>query len=281
MGSLFGHDVRTTLPLRRLRPEPGPLGTIEVLPGRGVLDGDAEITAFDDSLPDAAFALARAGDAVLCACEITGGYRIEPARARIEVEAPGVEQVRWEHRLLATAVPLLLAERGLLTLHAAAVETPAGAVLLAGPSTRGKSTLALALAQLGHPLIAEDGVLVTDGPHRAWPGPTGVRLKEGEGAERRARLVEPPAEASGPVPVAALVVLRPRGAALRVERLDGALAMPELATSLFHHGGTEALRGPFARLARLAGAVPAFGASLPDDLARLDEAAAELVTRVT
>lgn len=279
MGSLFGHEVRTTLPLRRLRPEPGPLGTIDVDAGSDLLAEPAEITAFDDTLSGAAFALARAGDRILCACAVSGAYRIDPARSRIEVEAPGVEQLRWEHRVVATAVPLLLAERGGLTLHAAAVAAPAGALLLAGPSTRGKSTLALALARLGYPLIAEDGVLVTP-DDRAWPGPRGVRLKEGEGPARRARLVDPPAEATGPVPIAALVVLRPRGVALEVEPLDGARALPELAGHLFHHGGTEALRGPFARLARLVGRVPAYGASLPDDLARLDAAAAALVERV-
>lgn len=281
MGSVFGHEVRTGLPLERLRPEPGPLGTIAIEAGTDLLGEPAEITAFDDSQPGAAFALARARDRVLCACTVTGAYRIDPSASRIEVEADGIDQLRWEHRVLATAVPLLLAEQGALTLHAAAVQTAAGAVLLAGPSTRGKSTLALALTRLGHPLIAEDGVLVTADPYRAWPGPRGVRLKEGDGAARRARLIDAPVEATGPVPVAALVVLRPRGEELRVERLDGARALPELAGHLFHHGGAEALRGPFARLARLAAAVPAFGASLPDDLGRLPQAAAALVTQVT
>ena len=55
----------------------------------------------------------------------------------------------WEHRLVSVAVPLLLAERGDIALHAAAVARGDRAVAFAGASTRGKSTLAVAAAACG------------------------------------------------------------------------------------------------------------------------------------
>ena len=50
----------------------------------------------------------------------------------------------------------LLQQRGLVTLQAAAVQWQAGAVLLLGPSAFGKSSLAAALVQRGHALLADD-----------------------------------------------------------------------------------------------------------------------------
>ena len=60
---------------------------------------------------------------------------------------------------------VLLQQRGLLTLHAAAVATEAGAVLLLGTSGSGKSSLAAALGERGYPLLADDvtGVVLDTG----------------------------------------------------------------------------------------------------------------------
>ena len=57
---------------------------------------------------------------------------------------------------LGAAFTPLLQQRGLVTLHAAAVQWRAGAVLLLGPSALGKSSLAAALVQRGHALLADD-----------------------------------------------------------------------------------------------------------------------------
>ena len=53
-------------------------------------------------------------------------------------------------------VATLLQMRGVLTLHAAALEMDAGAVLLIGSSGTGKSTLVAALVERGHALLADD-----------------------------------------------------------------------------------------------------------------------------
>ena len=60
---------------------------------------------------------------------------------------------------------ILLQQRGVATLHAAAVATEVGAVLLLGRSGIGKSSLAAALVERGYPLLADDvtGVMLDAG----------------------------------------------------------------------------------------------------------------------
>ena len=66
---------------------------------------------------------------------------------------------------LGAAFAPLLQQRGVVTLQAAAIEWQAGAVLLLGPSALGKSSLAAALVQRGHALLADDitGVVLDAG----------------------------------------------------------------------------------------------------------------------
>lgn len=61
----------------------------------------------------------------------------------------------------------LLLQRGALVLHASAVKTPKGAVLFAGRSGDGKSTLAAALTQRGLPMMSDDiTAIAIDDPQR-------------------------------------------------------------------------------------------------------------------
>ena len=70
----------------------------------------------------------------------------------------------------------LLQQRGLLTLQAAAVQWRAGAVLLLGSSALGKSSLAAALVQRGHALLADDLTAVAlDAGGRPLALPASVR----------------------------------------------------------------------------------------------------------
>ena len=73
---------------------------------------------------------------------------------------------------------VLLQQRGVATLHAAAVHTPAGAVLLLGRSGHGKSSLAAALVERGHALLADDvtGLVLDAGRVTALPSFAGMRL---------------------------------------------------------------------------------------------------------
>lgn len=78
-----------------------------------------------------------------------------------------------------TPFTALLQQRGVVTLHAAAVETDAGAILLLGRSGMGKSSLAAALVERGFALLADDVtgvVLDADGRPLALPAFPRLRL---------------------------------------------------------------------------------------------------------
>ena len=80
--------------------------------------------------------------------------------------------------LLAGLWIVLLQQRGVVPLHAAAVRTTAGAVLLIGRSGHGKSTLAAALIERGHALLADDvsGLALRGGRVMALPSFASLRL---------------------------------------------------------------------------------------------------------
>ena len=80
---------------------------------------------------------------------------------------------------VSSPLTVLLQQRGVATLHAAAVATGAGAVLLLGRSGIGKSSLAAALVERGWPLLADDvtGVMTDAGGRPvALPGFPRLRL---------------------------------------------------------------------------------------------------------
>jgi hypothetical protein len=80
--------------------------------------------------------------------------------------------------LLGSAMGALLHQRGLLPLHASAVEIAGRAVAFAGMSGAGKSTIALHLNRRGHLLVSDDICAVdTSGPAPViWPGLCNLKL---------------------------------------------------------------------------------------------------------
>jgi len=86
-----------------------------------------------------------------------GRYFIDAGHEIIVQPDPDTSDVMIRLYLLGTAFGLLLYQRGLLPFHASSVETPHGAVLIAGNSGVGKSTTAAAFHQKrGYRLIADD-----------------------------------------------------------------------------------------------------------------------------
>ncbi len=75
----------------------------------------------------------------------------------LELEyANGLTESRQAQVLLDWVVPYVLTELGQLVLHATAVNIDGAAWGFCGMSGRGKSTLAVSLAQSGYPLVADD-----------------------------------------------------------------------------------------------------------------------------
>lgn len=81
--------------------------------------------------------------------------------------------------LLSIPIAALLLQRGTIILHASAVATPQGAILLVGRSVAGKSALATWLAQQRIPFMSDDICTVvfdSKGNPRVNPGPARIRL---------------------------------------------------------------------------------------------------------
>ena len=76
--------------------------------------------------------------------------------------------------ILGSAMGALLHQRGLLPLHASAVDLQ-GAIAFLGTSGAGKSTIAMALNAAGWPLVCDD-ICALDPEFRAFPGLTTLKL---------------------------------------------------------------------------------------------------------
>jgi hypothetical protein len=283
-GSLFGYRVKSELPLDRLRRGDAPRGTIEIRRATAPLDGDGgtEIGRLDHPDGSPLFTITERDDGFTAWCATSGTFRAEPETGLIVTDA-GEPSPFWQDRTVNAIVPLLLSARGELMLHAAALGGDGRAVLLCGVSGRGKSTLAHALARLGADVVAEDSVAVTVDGERAlaWPGPVGVRLRPTNGARAKSlHLPETGGRDPQPVEVGAIALLEPRGGTqAEVRRLTTAEA---LAPAFPHaiQGRPARRQETFSQVAALLRRVPAYSARVPDDLERLDEAAAAVWARL-
>lgn len=102
-------------------------------------------------------------------------YLVTDGRTIVVEPAGGANPALVEAFLAGSVMAALLQQRGVVTLHASAVQTHDGAVLFAGPSGSGKSTLLAALVARGYPMLADDVVGVVLDEHdrpialRAYP----------------------------------------------------------------------------------------------------------------
>jgi HPr Serine kinase C-terminal domain len=92
--------------------------------------------------------------------------------------APGAAIGDIRSYLLGSAMGALLHQRGLLPLHASAVEIDGKAVAFCGASGAGKSSLALHLVKRGHRLISDDicAIDTASGAAQLWPGLINLKL---------------------------------------------------------------------------------------------------------
>jgi hypothetical protein len=196
------------------------------------------------------------------------------------------------HLLLAQVVPLALSRQGRVVLHASAVETPRGAVAFLGASGCGKSTLGASFVREAFPLLADDGLLLTEhrGALAGVPSYPEIRLwpdayaafSSGGGARRLVRKRRLRAGSGrwpfgiGPVPMSRLYVLGHRAVAegdhgVAIEPLTRREAFVELVRHSFRldfHGAPRLL-GEFDRIAAIAAGCAVYRLTFAREWSRL------------
>ena len=288
--TVFGFALDSPFPLRTARHGPG--DAIEVrVDGDLIPEGGETVmrwTAGAGNPLEATLLSEPAGGYVLDIAD-SGRYLIRPGEGLICVP-PDTPPIRREVRLLGLPLLLCFLERGDLSLHAAAVETPAGAVLIAAPGRHGKTSLAATFTKLGHRLLTEDLCCIRPSdPPALVPGPATLRIRpdmadilpvpdmEGIGnLDERMVLASTSPGTCDPVPVAGVLLLKDFGSELSIDRVDGASALPDL-WLLSLHLPTEADRvRKFGQLVDLVARVPTWDVVLPDRVDSLPDTAVSL-----
>ena len=181
-----------------LRIPDGAVASGDELAGRHVWRGE--------SGPCLALSYPLLGSAVV---ELTGPRSATVRHCRV----PSLASLDWEHVLLSSVVPQTLGLFGELVLHACAIDVRSpgsgdylGAVLLAGPSMAGKSTIANAALDLGHRVLSDDGVRLISKPDEpgvwlCFPGLAGARRRVTRPDGTLARVVVGLGEYPMPIPL--------------------------------------------------------------------------------
>lgn len=144
----------------------------------------------------------------------------------------GLPDETLRHLLIDQVLPLALSRRGRLLLHASAVHVPGiGALAFAGPTGRGKSTLAAALASRGGRILSDDCLALESSTKRVhvlpaypglrlWPDAASRALRHGTRDDRVAHYTTKRRVTGGPLRfqrspsrLRALFLLSERGAA--------------------------------------------------------------------
>jgi hypothetical protein len=178
-GSASGLEIRSGIQFRTLRRSDGGL-PIDVRQVDG-LEPDGEVIAEWQPRPDNPFhgRLLQNGRAFAFWASDGGWYLVDPHEPSVTVAPTGGSlSLTGEVRMFGVPSSLIALERGDLSMHAAAVEIAGKAVVLAGPSRYGKTTLGAAFAAAGHRLLTEDMTRCTlAGGPSVYPGPAVVRLR--------------------------------------------------------------------------------------------------------
>lgn len=105
-------------------------------------------------------------------------YRVSGGNEILVQPLPGADPGDVRLFLLGSALGALLHQRGLLALHAGAVEVHGRAVAFAGRSGAGKSTLVAHLRQRGYRMLGDDLLAVNvDAQGQPWAQPGFARVK--------------------------------------------------------------------------------------------------------
>jgi hypothetical protein len=163
--SVFGLRVRSEIPLPELF-EAGP--------------GDADVTICLGEVPVVEgndIGLAVAGGALFLHIFGIARFRISGGDTVVVDPEPGVPDGNVRLYLLGSAFGALLHQRGILPLHANAIEVDGKAVAFMGASGAGKSTLAAWFHDRGHRVAADDVCVVRFGAKTPFVSPGLPRLR--------------------------------------------------------------------------------------------------------
>ncbi len=223
-------------------------------------------------------------------------YVVDPATNFIGVPtSPNV--VKREQRLWGLPTLLIFLAAGDMPLHAAAVEVDGRAVLLAGPSRHGKTSLALGFARQGYRILSEDLVRVrlTSPTPMVFPGPAGVRVRTdvagiaadlelrvvGGDGDREFMALDGERRGSGrPLPIAATVLLKGEADSVHLEPVQPALALRDLWLLSLHLPTREAHAEKLGHLSDLVDSVPTLDLRRPMVLEALEATVARIASAV-
>lgn len=289
--SVFGLAIQSEIALPELLPSDRHSNADVVISGGSVPEIDAApsgISAYNGALVFAVPGVAR--------------YLIADGRS-ITVDAEHCAPDRNVRLfLLGSALGALLHQRGLLPLHANAVEVDGRAVAFMGESGAGKSTLAAWFHDQGHRVIADDVCVVgfdASGEPYAAPGLPRLRLwaealelmgRESDsldrsyvGEEQYDKFdvpIDPDFTARTAIPLAGLYVLN-RGEEFSVERLKGIKAAEVIFANTYRGAYVRAAGGQqnhWQASIGLIRSLPVFQASRVWDLSKLDDQSRRLLS---
>lgn len=217
--------------------------------------------------------------------EDLGWFTVEPDRFRIQIP-PTEDPVLRETSLWGLPIALCHTHQGHLALHAAAVDVRGGALLFAGPSHYGKTTLAGAFLAAGHRLLAEDMTYCRLSPElSALPGPALLRMRRdihgrlnlpgteiaaGDSEKVYLAIDEELRGDGSPVPVRAVIFLRRSAGEVRLEPVSATGSLQDLWSMTFRLPTDEDRRRCFGAISAVAAAVPMWNLYRPLDLDALD-----------
>lgn len=170
--------------------------------------------------------------------------------------APGVADDELRLYLLGSCLAVLLFQRGLLVLHGNAIRVGDRAIVCAGRSGVGKSTLAAAFLARGYPVLADD-TSVVDAADRVLPGFPRIKLWQ-DSADRLSldttglARVRPELEKypfplgagfqTAPLPLSHIYILKPENRAdLALAPCAGAARLRPLRGNTYRHGFVDAM----------------------------------------
>lgn len=289
---VFGLSLRSAIPLPELVPSTDP-GTdpVEIVVGSvrpAAIRADGQ-----------AHWLSRGEDGALLSVDGVGRFQICDG-SRIVVDPHPIASDRNVRLfLLGSAMGVLLHQRGLLPLHANAIEIGGKAAAFLGHSGAGKSTLAAAFHDAGYRILSDDVCVATSGGGGfvAQPGIPRLRLwrdavertgRATAGLERAFDTLDKytvRTEASGQtgaLPLSAIYLLTRQCAErhdMEIRRLSGAESVQALIENTYRGGFIEIAgdaRRHFETCVQLSGEVPVYELRRPWDETRIGEAIVQI-----